>query len=417
MGPSLIFDKSFLQGLTVDEAAILDQLYRCVITPIFFIETLADLGKEPAGGRAPEQIVGGLAERTPIVHSAINAAHWDLAVNSLAGEPLPLDGRPCVPGGIPVRVEGEQGVVFRKSPEAEAFERWQRGRFAEVERLFAKEWRESISSLDLSLIADTFRVRLKKEERPKSLEEARLQAGSLMLTGGANYRSLQLAFGLLNVPQHVIPGLIRVWKAAGARALRDYAPYAAHCVEVDLLFYLAMSNGHISDQRPSNFVDMAYLYYLPFTKIFVSSDKLHRRVAPLFMRQDQLFVWGPDLKADLCLIEAYFAALLESERARGLFLLASSPPKDSQGIVAAHWDRFRPGWRDRIEIPPPPKDSPLHAKLLASSNAMIGAAEAGRRVRPTRGTPDRLMIQRYIPKSRGKWRMFSAEVEAANEAE
>lgn len=391
---------------------MMDQLYRCIITPIFFIETLADLSKQQRDERTPEQLVGGLAERTPVAHSAINAAHWSLSVNSLAGEHLPLDGRPMVPGGIPVRVEGEEGVVFRKAPETEAFERWQRGRFEEVERLFAKEWREGIANLDLALIADTFRTQLKKEARPKSLEDAKAQAGRFMLSGGANYRSLQLAFGLLNVPPTITPRLIKIWKAAGARPLGEYAPYAAHCVETDLFFYLAMSNGLISDQRPTNLVDMAYLYYLPFTNVFVSSDRLHRRVAPLFMRDNQLFVWGPDLKADLRAADEHFSALPEEERARGLLLLASSPPRDSQGIIATHWDAYRKGWRAREVVTPPAKGSPLHAKLIAGSDAMFAAAKSGSSVRPSRAEPDRMMIERHIPKTRGKWRMFSADIEA-----
>src|SRR3546814_3784797 len=56
VGSMMIFDKSFLQGLTVDEAVILDQMFSCVVTPLFFVETMADLTKETARGRTAEQI-------------------------------------------------------------------------------------------------------------------------------------------------------------------------------------------------------------------------------------------------------------------------------------------------------------------------------------------------------------------------
>ena len=46
MGPTLVFDKSFLQSLSVDEAVMLDQMFTCVVTPVFMVETLADLTKE-----------------------------------------------------------------------------------------------------------------------------------------------------------------------------------------------------------------------------------------------------------------------------------------------------------------------------------------------------------------------------------
>lgn len=37
MSPLLIFDKSFLQSLSIDEAVRLDQMYSCVITPLFLV--------------------------------------------------------------------------------------------------------------------------------------------------------------------------------------------------------------------------------------------------------------------------------------------------------------------------------------------------------------------------------------------
>ena len=60
-GPSLIFDKSVLQALNPDEAMWLDNFYITNITPLFFVETLADLEKEVQAGRTPEQVVGNLA--------------------------------------------------------------------------------------------------------------------------------------------------------------------------------------------------------------------------------------------------------------------------------------------------------------------------------------------------------------------
>src|SRR3546814_2838615 len=101
------------------------------------------------------------------------------------------------------------------------------------------------------------------------------------------------------MPPQTLNAVLRNWKAAGSLPLREYAPLAAHCLEVDLFFELCLSNGLISDQRPSNKIDISYLYYLPFADFFVSGDKLHRTAAPLFMDTRQRFVWGPDLKADL----------------------------------------------------------------------------------------------------------------------
>ncbi|HJP67259.1 MAG TPA: hypothetical protein VJ846_00030, partial [Sphingomicrobium sp.] len=326
MGPMLIFDKSFLQSLSVDEAVILDQMFSCVVTPLFFVETMADLTKETARGRTAEQVVGGLAERTPVAHSYMNTYHQEVILDDLLGRRHEYDHRPAVAGGIPVKVEGKAGIVFRKSPERDAFDRWQAGHFLDVERLFARQWRAQIESIDLPAIAKAYKSMLRKEDRPKSHQAARDLAGRLVDAAGQNYRSLLMAHRLLEMPPVSLAATVRNWKEVGSPPLREYASFAAHCLEVDLYFELCLSNGLISDQRPSNQVDISYLYYLPFADVFVSGDKLHRASAPLFMDERQRFAWGPDLKADLAELNAYFSALPEEEKKKGLFTLASKPP-------------------------------------------------------------------------------------------
>jgi hypothetical protein len=62
-GPIPIFDKSLIEMLSPDEAVWLGQLYRVNIVPVFLVETLADLEKEVAAGRTPEQSSGGSPRR------------------------------------------------------------------------------------------------------------------------------------------------------------------------------------------------------------------------------------------------------------------------------------------------------------------------------------------------------------------
>ena len=63
-GPIIIFDKSAIQSLKLDEAALFGQFYRCNLTPMFFVETLADLEKKVREGQMPEQVVGVIAAKT-----------------------------------------------------------------------------------------------------------------------------------------------------------------------------------------------------------------------------------------------------------------------------------------------------------------------------------------------------------------
>lgn len=415
MGPMLLFDKSFLQSLNIDEAAILDQLFSCVVTPLFFAETLGSLAKAPKGQRLPEAIVASLAEKTPVAHSYMNSFHSRLMFNELLGMEVEMSQRPAVSGGVPVTVEGKAGIVYDKSPEVEAFERWQRGRFSDVERIVAGAWRNQLGSIDLPAIAETFKAMLGKEARPKTHLQAKALAQAIVDAQGQSYKGLILAYGLLEFPPKVLGDVVKVWKSRGRKSLSEFAPYTAHCLLIDLYFYLALSNGLISDQRASNKIDIGYLYYLPFVQMFVCGDRLHRTATELFLGPNQSFVWAPDLKADLGRLNAHYLDLPEEEKARGLFTFVSQPPVNDVGIVAQLWDKARPQWRDPKPVPRK-MTKEQSDQIIQSGKRYISAAESGVPDRypsnfPSQENLDALIIQRHIPRQRGSWRMFSEEVE------
>ena len=200
--------------------------------------------------------------------------------------------------------------------------------------------------------------------------------------------------------------------------MKTYAPYAAYCFEVDLYFYLCLTNGIISDQRPSHRIDIAYLYYLPFVRIFVSGDKLHRTSAPLFMTDQQSFVWSADLKSDLAVLNEEFLALPENQKAKGLFTLVTSPPKADQGLCARLWDKHAPGWRNpKVASNLSPEKT---REIIEGSKAMQRAAVGGEPLNASHGIGsdqvDRLLIKRHLPRQRGSWRMMAKEVEDAEDA-
>ena len=122
----------------------------------------------------------------------------------------------------------------------------------------------------------------------------------------------------------------------------DYAPYTAFVLEVEVFFQVALASDLISKERASNRLDIAYLFYLPFCMMFVSSDRLHQRTAPLFLRPDQEFVWGPDLKTSLDELNEYYLGLPEGTKQEGLYSFADSPPRIGNQAVYNLWDRLLP---------------------------------------------------------------------------
>src|SRR5277367_3674389 len=122
-GPSLLFDKSTLESLSLNEAALLDNFYRSTITPLFFVECLADLERRMVRMKGtPEQLVGSLAERTPDMQSMMNVHHMEVLKAELAGH-FTFDRallRPCVAWGKLVELGDSKGVLFQASEEQDA---------------------------------------------------------------------------------------------------------------------------------------------------------------------------------------------------------------------------------------------------------------------------------------------------------
>jgi hypothetical protein len=74
----------------------------------------------------------------------------------------------------------QQGIIYRASKEEEAFVRWQRGEFLDLERQIAKEWRKGVSSIDNSQAYETFRKLYASFRRPKDPRDAKDIAEALV---------------------------------------------------------------------------------------------------------------------------------------------------------------------------------------------------------------------------------------------
>jgi hypothetical protein len=411
VGPILIFDKSTLQSLAVDEAVWLDTFYLPNITPLFFVETLADLEKEVAEGRTPEQVVGHLAEKTPL-RGAPNAHHASLCLANLLGHPVAMDGRKIhLAGGRRVVAGGRRGVVIENPPEMEALVRWQQGEFLDVERLFAKVWRRALAGLDLG----GTKARLIGGERIRDLADAKRAADEILRRDGERYVVLRWALDALQIPPAARGDIIRRWKAAGDPHLVDFAPYAAHVFAVELFFALAMGSGLESSERPTHKVDIAYLYYLPFCMVFASNDRLHERVVPLFLSGRQVFLRGSELKSDLAKLDEYYSAMPEEVKQQGIIKFAFYPPVEGDFLVSRLWDRFMVrDWRDRARQKPQEIQISKEAQenLIEELKRMKDAARQGESAEVfDSDEADQLLRQIVVPVRRGKWRLLPPEVE------
>jgi hypothetical protein len=132
----------------------------------------------------------------------------------------------------------------------------------------------------------------------------------------------------------------------GGLPFKDFAPYSYYVLRVEACFDIALGMGLISASDSKNFIDVMYVYYLPFCEVFVSTDKLHRQIMPLFLRNDQRFIWGADIKSEASKLRAYYEGLPTEIKNSGTLSYARLPPKEGDFLVAKIFDELRPGWRE-----------------------------------------------------------------------
>ena len=411
MGPILIFDKSTLESLNTDEAMWLDNFFLSNITPLFFIETLADLEKEVRKGRTPESVVGSLAHRTPDQSSKLNAHHRMLLEGELSGAgKIDMEyGRPHLSRGRVMALGEKTGIMFQQSPEEEALTRWRGMRFLELERLYAKAWREALSSIDFEKTYKAFQAFF-PIGKPKSLVDVK-RVVDVHLDAINQEEVLTFGLSLLGITPRFQTKILDRWRSAGKPAIESFAPYFRHVISVDLFFNLAISADLIGRGRPSHKIDIAYLYYLPFCMVFTSNDNLHADIAPLFLRENQSFVLGRDLKEDLAKLDTHYDKLSPEVKDRGVMSFAHYPPHDVAFLVTRLWDKhMSPDWR-KNDMPTPKPDSDVGKRIVEEIERFEKEG-----VPLPDGTPvdgdeaDFMVVKRMVRSRMGKWERFPPEV-------
>ena len=406
----------FIQALSLDESVWFDHFFIPNVCPIFYIETLADLAKTFKNGKNATREVQKIASRFPQCSSAPCAGHTDMCISDLLGHGIPMTGQIPVPHGRPVRSEQQTGVVYSESPEAKAFNRWYSSKFEEIERQFASVWRASLENLDLDAVGAAFRALGVSGKTCRMLEDAKKIANNLVNSNDRPVDKMKLAILFFNIPVNFQRPIFERWHVLNYPPLTRFAPYASFVLSVEVFFQVALAANLISADRPSNRTDIAYLFYLPFCMVFVSSDKLHRKCAPLFLRADQEFIWGEDLKRDLRQINDHFETLPVEEKEKGIIKFARNPPDNDEFLITQLWDRHLPNWRSRMDSSSCEQrieDKELIAQLHKMKNSPSVQFESA----PPPCDEDFAILERRVSKRKGSWWQLPADLEVPDEDE
>jgi hypothetical protein len=338
MALNIIIDKSTFQLLSYNELLRLTYYYKNNITPILVMEILGDLKKEAKDGSPPPQnrVIDFATKLFPT--STIVNEHYAKALTAELSleRPIEMDGRPMVNIGKSVQTkDGAKGWVVGQTDEERAIYQWREGKFTEADRALSELWRNTTTQEDIL-------INLKKELQEKG-NNIKLKSFDELATFVAGHiddpNNQQLLLtdlcrsSKINVLRAML--ILKKWQAAGKPLLKNFMPYAYHILKVNTLFHVGLQSGLIST-RPTNKVDLEYLYYLPFCNIFTSNDNLHLNLVPLLLRNDQVFIKGTDLKADLSSINEKLANLGDEDRE----VYKKKPPVDANSFTFKMYKKF-----------------------------------------------------------------------------
>ncbi len=389
----------------------MDNFYMSTITPLFFVECLADLEKKISSNSTPEQLVGSLADRTPDSQGYPNVHHVEILKGELSRQfdMKTTYGRVAMAGGERVQLGDKKGVVYRRSPEREALERWTERHFLEVERNIAKNWRRALTRINFDAMVKTVMGQIGHWRKPKSVEDAKQIADTII-----DYMDPEwlIGFGLslLGVPE-VANYVIDDWMKRRRPPLRDYIPYFIFLLTINLFFCLVLPTQLLKNVKPSHQVDLAYLYYLPFCSVFTSKDNFHAQIAPLFLNENQTFVNGAEFKDELKRLNEYYSTLSEEERKTGLINFAKYPPEGTSFLTTRLWDKYLPRWRDLKAKRQEPRDPKGEKKLIEELNRMSDSPELQAHDERDSDKLDYFTIIKTVRMRKGKWQRFSTDQE------
>jgi len=411
MGPMLIFDKSALQSFSLDESVWLENFFLTNITPLFFVESLADLDKEVSEGKIPEDVVGALASKTPVNGSFSNVHHALMFESDLMGYPIEMNMRAIIHRGTAKRTPtGGISVFYKQSPEEAAFQRWKDREFQEVEKEIAKKWREALSNLSFDSMIGIVKNIVPVGTHFSNMQDIKTFVDEFVK--GKDKALLDLTFIVLGIREDMLKAITARWQKEGCPPLNIFAPYAAYALSVDLFLYLCMNSSFIAKERPSNKIDFAYLYYLPFCRVFVSNDNLHLRTIPFFLKRGQKFIKGTDLKTGLKELDEYYSKLPEEVKEKGVMSFASYPPRDVDTFLGKLLNELGWAWRkdagekDKGTDLPPDEELLKHFKDIENNAQTIEDQKS-----TTSDEADSVFFQRFSKVKRGKWYILPKGIE------
>jgi hypothetical protein len=306
-GPPLMLDKCALQSLSRHEAEALPHCFTVNVPPILTLEVLADLKKRKdlVKDKDPQHEVKILADKLLALFDHNNNAHYRYMMKAeLHGHKIPMTGSPVLAGGhiVPMS-DGASGIVFEEHPDRARYRRWQSGRFTPEDDAEASQWREMSSKLSFEKIKAELMKKAKRLPKASSLKEARDHIDYYFQTA-PQFMLLSTMLDWFRFSNKVRAVARHRWLMERPESFEKFAPFCCHVLRVTFMHTIGLSYNLIST-KPTNAIDLEYLFYLPFCVVFSSGDKFVIEMSKALIRPYQFFIDRETLKRDMQAIHQY----------------------------------------------------------------------------------------------------------------
>ena len=298
MGPAIVFDKSALQSMSRAALREANRYFYTVIPDVLLHEILADLTLDRKNVD-PQERVAMLANKISFHHACASMHFRKLCIQDLLGNYIPMDRRPVVDAATGQRLtteDGQVGFVRDVQSENEAVLRWGSSVFNREDFDFATKWRSDLSDFDSESSTELRNMRI----GVSSFDDVNEHVKTMLRDPESHLPMINTYMGFLACGEKTCNRVLFRWQTElpARQSLPAFAPYATYCLRVYLFYYCAASHG-LLPTKPNTIIDLEYFYHTPFTQVFCSSDKLHKKMAPFVLGDDQSFVDGEELRAEL----------------------------------------------------------------------------------------------------------------------
>lgn len=372
MSLGLILDKSSFQMLSFDEIILLHNYFIPNICPILVMEVLGDLKKEVGTESYSKERVIDFSRKLLPYHSAVNVNHQKLISEELIGNKIPFDNRPLLGNVTPVQsATGQNGLHIDVSQEEKAINRWKEGDFTTIDEITADLWRAVTTEKDILVnLKEKLKDTALGEKGIRKIEDLCPYVDGILNDENKQSDLLSFIISEFSIDTSIVGNIFLRWEQSEYKYINEFAPYSFFCCRVKLIFNLVLKNELFGGVRPTNLLDLEYLYYLPFCYVFSSNDKFHKRMIPLVIGEHHTFISGEELKADLKNLVSYRSTL--SER-KDIERTQREPPQIPTSLIYQLWAKYF-DWPNKQKREVSDKECEAMKKKM---DEMIDASESG----------------------------------------